>query len=138
MYAAQTPEKMIPILFESMPFPWSGPVSMVLGMHLYHDMSKDTSDRNVDELVKIIQKKNGKTLWKYALTNTKDNRLQERAVRMTVKERIAKIVDLYGSVNGDHTGEMVENLFRSIVGEEERGTLPFMEKLKRVETQLGL
>lgn len=55
MYAARTPEKLLPVRFDpDLPKKWSGPVGMVLGSHLYCDLAGDITDAKVDDLVKRI------------------------------------------------------------------------------------
>ena len=67
MYAKNRPEKLVPIRFDaSLPSVWSGPVGMVLGSHLYTDLTMPT-ERGLDALVRTIQRHSGSTLWKHAV-----------------------------------------------------------------------
>lgn len=150
MYAARAPEKLVPILFDSTLASerWSGPVGMVLGSQLYHDMTDPTEDK-ADELVRIIQKKNGKTMWKYAVSKTTsrlhvikpvaktpDFVVVNSAPKTTIKTRVDAAVQLYGSVQGTTTREVIERLHRSVLGTEGEGGL--VEQLLRIEAELGL
>ena len=151
MYASRTPEKLVPILFEPLHAPWSGPVAMVLGTLLYHDMASAVTERNVDELVQIIRRRNGNTLWKHAALRTKTTCLSRVPPRRitdpfpkregkasTVKDRVRRAVDAYGSVAGERTNDIVNSLFDSIVGTPRPEAMGLEERLRLVEAQLGL
>lgn len=161
MYAARTPEKLIPIRFEvNLPRLWSGPLGMVLGSHLYCDMSKgeDVTEEQMDNLLRMIDSRvrgcEGRTVrprWRDAARKTatfaaplateKDDtplRIVGKGM-LTVKKRVQRVVDLYGSLDASaiHTREVVDRLFVSIVGEGNEG-LGLLEKLRLVEEELGV
>ena len=129
MYAAQTPEKLVPILFEPLSLPWSGPVAMVLGTHLYHDMSVTSPIRTWTNSSRSSKKK-WKNLWKHAVAKTGHKRDPEINTRPTIKERIEKSsnsTDLWM----DSTRNKINNVFKSIFGDKVSHDLNLMEKLKR-------
>lgn len=165
MYASRTPEKLVPIRFDpDLSVNWSGPVGMVLGSHLYHDLSRTVTTKNIDDLVRMIGTKNGKTLWKHAVAataaphspvlrlpcTTPDNRRVSMKTltisppnppmgapkKTTVKARVQHILDVYGSVEGEHTNDVVARLYASIVGGT--ASLPLHEMLHRIETNIGI
>jgi hypothetical protein len=149
MYASRTPEKLVPILFESLSAPWSGPVAMVLGTYLYHDMAAGATERNVDELVQIIHRRNGKIMWHRAALRAKTTCLsragrpaepQSRptARTPTVKARVRRAVEAYGPVAGERTNDIVNSLFDSIVGAPRGEGMALEERLRLVEMHLGL
>lgn len=130
MYAARHPEKLIPIRFEdSLPRVWTGPVGMVLGSYLYTDLCQATSCK-MDTLATSLLALKRESKWKKVV-------LPPKKKDITVKERIQKACLLLGHEDSRPSHETVENLYRSVAGGAV-SDLPLIEKLARVERELGL
>ena len=66
LYAAARPARLLAVRFDAaLAAPWSGPVGMVLGSHLYVDLARPDAD--VAPLVAAIRRQTPRTLWKTAV-----------------------------------------------------------------------
>lgn len=155
MYAIQTKSGcMLAVrLEESLPRVWKGPVGMILGANLYNDL-RVISDSSVDALVSSIRRKVNTNAWKHTTLEC----LGRTALKVaacpreattggvpSVRTRVRKARDLLGlTVNeSDHTRELVDRLFESVVKKSARHdgasrSHTMMDKLERIEVELGI
>lgn len=64
MYASARPDRMIPVRFDAeLPTVWSGPVALLLGSHLYVDLTVPSANQ-YDVLVRRIRHQTPRTLWR--------------------------------------------------------------------------
>ena len=154
MYAKDKPNKMLAIRFENtLPSKWNGPVGMVLGSHLYTDLSI-TNNRSIDALVTAIQNTTQSTLWKHAarkgIVAQAIRRVPPRQLPLATQQIIGARdirarVHLALNVMGDcirtdeHTGAALDRILLSIAGAECTAlAMPFHKKIAFVEEQLGI
>lgn len=158
MYAAERhPTKFHAVRFEdSLPSKWSGPVGMMLGSSLYTNMTV-INDRSIEALVTAIRHESGTTMWKHctqkvnAATNAMKYRppppvpkalLNTEALQTAkLKVRVAKALDVMGTSmhEKEHTSEALDRLLMSVVADGDKvKDLPFYQKVKLVEKELGL
>ena len=139
MYAVNGNKLLIPIRFDSkLPSQWSGPLGMVLGSHMYTDLSMCTPasvpSRPLEALVSTLVSHQKPALAPKRAPSSKS------LPGPSVRERVEKAYLLLGNAPppGDvHIGEAVNNLFRSIRGCKESQTLTFMQKLVWIEKELS-
>jgi hypothetical protein len=138
LYAAQTPQKIIPIKFDpDIPSKLKGPVGMVIGSELYIDLTSN----NIDLLVEAIRKRTGNTLWKTAsrrLSLAPPVKRPPPPLPKTLKERANSIIGVWGSsvLPTEHTVDALDRVLVSI-GVDPR-PLPFHEKVAAAEAQMGV
>lgn len=151
MYATQRPEKLLAIRFDSeLPGKWHGPVGMLLGSSLYHDMTTVT-ENTVNALVQGIRNTTSTTRWKTAVAKvTKPLCLvdKQRATKASppvpdVRKRVRRVVDCYGvSQNKDERSVQVLDRILESIRVPATGTTmtewTLIQKLEWVERQLGL
>lgn len=144
MYAANTPEKFLCVRFDStLRTPWTGPVSMLLGAHVYVDMTEISPSR-IDALVDAIRHRSPRLVWKTAVQRTR----HESAPHMThhpsrrvdtVRDRVRRICEQSGTSvdDGLHLCKLVDRLHVSLVGTVDAST-PLLTKIESMERQLGM
>lgn len=148
MYAANTPNKFVCIKFDkTLPTPWTGPVSMVLGSQLYVDLTEITSAR-IDSLVDAIRHHSPRILWKTAVQRTRNlptcgaKSRDSKGVSRTnppLRARVRAICDRMGNAYEQdlHLCKMVERLHVSLVGTVDSKML-LHERVALLETHLGM
>jgi hypothetical protein len=145
MYAANTPHKFVCIKFDdTLPTPWTGPVSMILGSQLYVDLTEITSQR-IDSLVDAIRHRSPRLLWRTAVQRTRKlptSRDPTRVVSRTnhpLRTRVRTICEQMGSAYEQdlHLCKMVERLHVSLVGTVDPDML-LHERVALLERHLGI
>lgn len=139
MYAAQQRRPMIPVRFDAnLPARWSGPVGMMLGSHMYTDLSQTTATnvpaRAFDALVQAILALRPARPTS-ALRRPSQGSTAESA-RARVTRALARVDD--GIRPGEHVGCALDRLLRSLLGTQRCDpSLPFARKLALAERELG-
>lgn len=163
MHASAHPDKMVPIKFEDdLPTPWTGPVGMLLGARLYVDVPGPSS---VDALVDVLRERERtvearrRTARAFASALRSNVRVRE-APRLSAaspsapspsahrvppplvphRRRVARILAAMGETadEREHIGNVVDRLLVSIVGSDVTVNAPLVDKMKRLERELGL
>ena len=146
MFASATPQKLVPVRFDpNLPQTWSGPLRMVLGGHLYVDLStNDFSDRQIDNLVDAIRRANPHTMWKSAVAQTRivpkvssKPHVGTFSPTPTIRTRVQRLRDAVGGIKDGHLTEVVQRLASTLLGTEDED-LPMIERVARMERELGL
>lgn len=154
MYASQQRRPMLPVRFDAaLPARWSGPVGMVLGSHMYTDLSHSTATdvptRAFDALVQALSafQSTPCTLRPPSSPRcSKEGGEQPAApTAPSARARVAralKCVD--GAIHeGEHVGCALDRLLQSLLGSKRCETqhvpsLPFARKLALAERELGM
>jgi hypothetical protein len=151
MFASATPQKMIPIRFDpDLPSLWSGPLRMILGTHLYIDLSIDIGERRIDQLVDAIRHATPRTMWRTAVASTR--RLPQaspvnaqRRVRVptfppqktTLRDRVERIRNAVGDTGDGHISDIVRRLAATLLGTID-DRVPMIDRVSRMERELGI
>lgn len=145
MYAANTPNKFVCIKFDStLPTPWTGPVSMILGSQLYVDLTEINSSR-IDSLVDAIRHRSPRILWKTAVQHTRKLPTKKRETNVVsrtgppLRTRVRTICERMGSSYEQdlHLCKLVERLHESLVGTVDSKML-LHERVALLEQHLGI
>tara|TARA_B110001450_G_scaffold255469_1_gene283114 strand:- start:32153 stop:32857 length:705 start_codon:yes stop_codon:yes gene_type:complete len=148
MYAANTPDKFLCIKFdETLPSPWTGPVSMLLGSQLYVDLTEINSTR-IDSLVDAIRHRSPRLLWKTAVQRTRIlhdvPRSPCRPPKTVLKapplrDRVRIICEHTGGTYNDdlHLCKLVDRLHVSLVGTVDSET-PLHARIALMEKHIGI
>lgn len=148
MYATNTPNKFLCIKFDNtLPTPWTGPVSMILGSQLYVDLTEINSSR-IDSLVDAIRHRSPRLLWKTAVQRTRESpgastsrvpRMIVQPADLPLRARVRTICDRVGSTYEQdlHLCKLVDRLHVSLVGTVDP-RMPLHERVALMEMQLGL
>jgi len=148
MYAANTPNKFVCVKFDNtLPTPWTGPVSMILGLQLYVDLT-EINATHIDALVDAIRHRSPRLLWKTAVqrtrklptlgTKSRDPKLVLQADR-PLRARVRTICDQMNSAYEQdlHLCKLVERLYVSLVGTVDPNML-LHERVALLEKNLGM
>ena len=152
MYAQRTPKKLVAIRFDTTdPASWTGPVAMVLGSHLYVDMTSLTT--SCDALVRTIRTKVARARpWSWAVHETLR---QTKAVDALLvvhgtqaprhdckpfRPRLAAVRAAIGDkeTQGEHTSVVVRRLGESFLTNPPGSSEPLIATLCRLEATLGI
>lgn len=145
MYAANTPNKFVCIKFDNtLPTPWTGPVSMILGSQLYVDLTEISSVR-IDSLVDAIRHRSPRILWKTAVQRTRKLPARSRDPKTvsrtdpTLRARVRTICEQMGSAYEQdlHLCKLVERLHVSLVGTVDSNML-LHERVALLEKHIGM
>lgn len=157
MYGAHNaPDKFLCVKFDTtLPDPWTGPASMILGARLYVDMSDGAvTSARVDALVDAIRHRTPRVAWKTAVQRTRATPVPHHPPRagtgtgsapraapepLALRARVKRICDLSGTPpEADaHLCKLVDRLHLSLVGTVDP-SMPLVDKIKRMETNLGM
>lgn len=148
MYAANTPNKFVCVKFDdTLPTPWTGPVSMILGSQLYVDLTEINSAR-IDSLVDAIRHRSPRILWKAAIQRTRKlhtcttRSRDPKAVSHTDRPLRARVRTICDKIDGAyeqdlHLCKLVERLHVSLVGTVDPNML-LHERVALLEKHLGM
>ena len=147
MYAANTPNKFVCIKFDNtLPTPWTGPVRMILGSHVYVDLTEINST-SIDSLVDAIRHHSPRIVWKTAVQRTQKqpttpgapSRESKAASRLPLRARVRTICEHVGGAYDDdlHLCKLVERLHVSLVGTLDSKML-LHERVALLERHLGM
>jgi hypothetical protein len=147
MYASNTPNKFVCIKFDkTLPTPWTGPVSMILGSQLYVDLT-EINPSGIDTLVDAIRHRSPRILWKTAVQRTKKLSVVTKLGNSKVcsrtnpplRARVRTICEKMGSAYEQdlHLCKLVERLHVSLVGTVDSNMLLY-ERVALLERHIGV
>tara|TARA_B110001452_G_scaffold16179_1_gene13265 strand:- start:14251 stop:14949 length:699 start_codon:yes stop_codon:yes gene_type:complete len=146
MYTTCNPDKFLCIKFDTLPSPWTGPVSMILGSQLYVDLTEINSS-SIDSLVDAIRNRSPRLQWKTAVQRTRNHMgtPKSRAPSTTsillppLRDRVRTICDhMGGTYKSDiHLCKLVDRLHVSLVGTVD-SKMPLCERVAVMEKHLGM
>ena len=144
MYAKDRPHKLVAVRFDAgLPRKWSGPVGMVLGSHLYIDLT-EVSEKRLDELARAVRHRTPHTLWKCAVHKVRKAAISAQALprrrAAPVRDRVSRAYEVLGDeLDADeHVGRAVDRLVRTLSGSLALEGRALHEKLLLVERELGI
>ena len=143
MYAKDKPHKLVAVRFDKdLPNKWTGPVGMILGSHLYIDLT-DITEQRLNDLARAVKHKSPSTLWKCAVHQVRKAVVPASRPRKrtpAVRERVSKVYEVMGDAleDDEHVGHAVDRLVRTLSGSSALDGRAFYEKLVHVERELGI
>jgi hypothetical protein len=140
MYAARAPHKLVPVRFDArLPARWHGPVGMLLGEHLYTDLSGPCPERAVDELARRVQRVPPALPPVHRPPPRRPSAPPPRrplpSARAVVDEGLLLLHGV-GIGTAEHTGPALDRLVRSLCGTE-AVALPLHDKIGAVRRHMG-
>ena len=159
MYAARNPARLLPVRFDAdLPAAWPGPVGMLLGEHLYTDLSV-YSEEAVDALAEAVRRCTPQTRWKTAAQRARSRAIVARkeprkespqpcaelavhgkgTARARV-ERVAGALGCAGIGTHEHLGAALDRLLRSLRGTHGMpgAEMAFCARLAYAEREAGV
>ena len=129
MYAISRAKKMVAVRFDRTPTcEWYGPVGMMLANDLFVDL--ECSPRPAHDLMEFLNN--------VAMRNTVVLLGMENKQSTGLRNRVNACLDIVGDThNDDHMSETLDRLLISTCGTNMHDA-PFIDKLKHLETQLGI
>lgn len=142
MYASKNPKKLLAIRFDShLVSNWPGPVGMVLGSHLYTDLTT-IHDKTIDNLFHSIRTQTGSTMWKNAtrkIIGAMPISTKKDADAKNIRSRIKRVILEMGEEKkeDEHSGDIINRLLVSMIVHSDP-SLPMHEKLCLLEREIGI